>query len=84
MSTADEFEAVERCIRGSGEWQTALAALERIKAKHQLYVDAAGRVTDYANALRPAPYSTDKSINVRHAVGIRRALGDAYMGGPLT
>jgi hypothetical protein len=97
VSTAEDFAAVERAVRGSGEWQTALAALARIKAKHQTHVDAAGRVTDLANAQRVRENDYNKSreeaaredrpcyafLAFLQARELRDALGDAYMGGPL-
>lgn len=56
----------------------AFAALDRIAARHRLYLDACARATDLANVWR---LNTDVS---EHCVSeLRRALGDGYLGGPL-
>lgn len=83
MLIADDVALIRGYLEKRGDSADALASFERILDKYRTYLKAAERVTGYANSLRPAPYSNEKSINMRHARAIRVALGDAYLGGPL-
>lgn len=57
----------------------ARAALERIKAAYQRYLDAASRVTDLANGW----HRSGIPVLALYAIDLRVALKDAYLGGPL-
>lgn len=94
---ADDFATVEAEIGLAERFHDgdccheARAALARIKARYQEFLDAAARVTDLANsAQRHEDDYLAKKLHVRGfsplcvtAKDIREALGPAYLGGPL-
>lgn len=77
---ADDVATIRNYLSDS---KPMLDAFERICKAYEMHLKASSRVTDYANSLSPAPYSKEKSLNLRHARAVRAALGEAYMGGPL-
>lgn len=83
MSIVDDYATIRADLE-SDHNRRALAALERIRAKHQLYLDACSRLTWKANALaanqEPGVRGDMRRMFARE---VRDALGDAYLGGPL-
>lgn len=84
MSIADDYVTVSNAMdRHDREGHEAL---QRIKAAHQRYRDAAKRLTDLANEKHAVWLRQTRGVSMESLTApqeIRESLGDAYLGGLL-
>lgn len=66
--------------RSFADAATALARVELLKKRHQRFLDGCARATELANRWGLEDLAP---VARGHGCDLRRALGDAYLGGPL-